>query len=54
LLGGLRACAFKYLSAKGQWLTGWQSQTEGLFPRAVELSIADADGTPIRRVIGVQ
>lgn len=54
LLGGLRSCAFKYLSAKGLWLTGWQSQTEGLFPRAVELSIADADGTPIRRVIGVQ
>lgn len=54
LLGGLRSCAFKYLNAGGQWLTGWQGQTGALLPRAVELSIAVADGTPVRRVMGVQ
>jgi general secretion pathway protein J len=54
LLNGLRSCAFKYLDAGGQWLTGWQAQTANPFPRAVELTIAEADGTPIRRVVGVQ
>jgi len=54
LLGGLRACAFKYLNAGGQWLTGWQAHTGSLLPRAVELSITEADGTPIRRVVRVQ
>ena len=54
LLSGLRSCAFKYLNAGGQWLTGWQPQTGSLLPRAVELAIAEADGTPIRRVVAVQ
>jgi len=54
LLGGLRACAFKYLNAGGQWLTGWQAQAGSLLPRAVELVITEADGTPIRRVMAVQ
>ena len=54
MLAGLGACAFKYLSVKGEWLSVWQSQTTRPFPSAVELSIAQADGTPIRRVIGVQ
>jgi general secretion pathway protein J len=54
LLNGLRSCAFKYLDAGGQWLTVWRAQTGNPFPRAVELTIAEADGTPIRRVLGVQ
>ncbi len=54
LLNGLRSCTFKYLGAGGQWLTGWPAQTRNPFPRAVELTIAEADGTPIRRVVGVQ
>jgi general secretion pathway protein J len=54
LLGGLRACTFKYLDTKGQWLTGWLAQMGSPFPRAVELNIVEADGTPIRRVMGVQ
>ncbi len=54
LLSSLRSCAFKYLDAQGQWLTGWQAQTASLFPRAVELTLADADGVPIRRVLDVQ
>jgi len=54
LLDGLRACAFKYLNAGGQWQTIWQAQTASLLPRAVELSITEADGTPIRRVVRVQ
>lgn len=54
LLSGLRSCAFKYLDAGGQWLAVWQAKTGNPFPRAVELTIAEADGTPIRRVLGVQ
>ncbi len=54
LLDGLRACAFKYLNAGGQWLNVWQAQTGNPLPRAVELTIADAEGTPIRRVLAVQ
>lgn len=54
LLEGLRACAFKYLNAAGQWQTGWQARTGSLLPRAVELTITEADGTPIRRVMAVQ
>ncbi len=54
LLGGLRSCAFKYLNPEGQWLTEWQAQTGSPLPRAVELNIAVADGTPIRRVVAVQ
>ena len=54
LLGGLRSCAFKYLNAGGQWLSAWHVQTGSLLPRAVELVIAEADGTPIRRVVAVQ
>jgi type II secretion system protein J len=54
LLGGLRSCAFKYLNAEGQWLTAWQAQGASLLPRAVELSITEADGTTIRRVVRVQ
>jgi type II secretion system protein J len=54
LLGGLRACAFKYLNAGGEWLSGWQAKSASPLPRAVELDIADADGTPIRRVMTVQ
>lgn len=54
LLSGLRSCTFKYLNADGQWLSGWQPQPNNLVPRAVELNISDADGTPIRRVMGMQ
>lgn len=54
LLDGLRACAFKYLNAEGQWQTVWQAQRVILLPRAVELSITEADGTSIRRVLRVQ
>ncbi|MGO9443599.1 MAG: type II secretion system minor pseudopilin GspJ [Thiobacillaceae bacterium] len=54
LLSGLRACSFQYLNAAGQWLTVWQPQPEEVLPRAAELDIVEADGTPIRRVIGVQ
>jgi len=54
LLKGLRSCMFKYLSPAGQWLSGWQPQIGIPFPRAVELTIAEADGTPIRRVVGMQ
>jgi general secretion pathway protein J len=54
LLSGLRSCAFRYLNAEGQWLSGWHAEAAGMFPRAVELAIAEADGTPIRRVLGVQ
>jgi general secretion pathway protein J len=54
LLGGLRSCAFKYLNAGGQWQTVWQAQTVSPLPRAVELSITEADGTSIRRVLRVQ
>jgi type II secretion system protein J len=54
LLSGLRSCTFKYLNAGGQWLNGWQPQPGNLAPRAVELNISEADGTPIRRVMGVQ
>jgi type II secretion system protein J len=54
LLKGLRSCVFKYLNPGGQWLTAWQPQSGIPFPRAVELTITEADGTPIRRVVGVQ
>jgi general secretion pathway protein J len=54
LLEGLSACAFQYMNELGQWLPTWQPQTGKPFPRAVELSIATADGTPIRRVLRVQ
>ena len=54
LLSGLRACALRYMDAEGQWLNGWQAQSGPAFPRAVELTIIEADGTPIRRVMGVQ
>ncbi|MGA7179380.1 MAG: type II secretion system minor pseudopilin GspJ [Thiobacillaceae bacterium] len=55
LLGGLRSCAFKYLSAGGQqWLAAWLPQTGISFPPAIELTVIEADGTPIRRVVGVQ
>jgi type II secretion system protein J len=54
LLSGLRSCSFQYLNAAGQWLTGWQGKPEEMLPRALELDIVEVDGTPIRRVIGVQ
>jgi len=56
LIEGLRTCAFKYLNAGGQWQTVWQAQAQAvnLLPRAVELNITEADGTPIRRVVRVQ
>jgi general secretion pathway protein J len=54
LLGGLRSCAFKYLDAEGQWQNAWQAQGASLLPRAVELSITEADGVSIRRVLRVQ
>jgi len=54
LLDGLSSCAFRYLDERGQWLPVWLSQTGKPFPRAVELSIGAADGTPIRRVLRVQ
>ena len=54
LLSGLRSCAFKYLNADGQWQTVWPAQKVELLPRAVELSITEADGTSVRRVMRVQ
>lgn len=54
LVNGLRSCALRYLDEQGQWLSGWQSQAVSLLPRAVELSIGEADGTRIRRVLRVQ
>ena len=54
LLRGLRSCAFKYLNADGQWQTAWPVQKVNLLPRAVELSITEADGTAVRRVMRVQ
>jgi type II secretion system protein J len=54
LLSGLRSCAFKYLDAAAQWQAVWQAQTVSPLPRAVELSITDADGTSMRRVVRVQ
>jgi general secretion pathway protein J len=53
LLDGLRSCAFRYLGERGQWTPGWQPVGNSL-PRAIELSIGEADGTPIRRVLRVQ
>jgi general secretion pathway protein J len=54
LLGGLRSCAFRFLDANNQWLPGWPVRALNLMPRAVELRIAEADGTPLRRVLRVQ
>jgi general secretion pathway protein J len=54
LLAGLRSCTFRYLDAKGQWLDVWRPNVGNPLPRAVELNIGEADGTPIRRVLRVQ
>lgn len=54
LLAGLQTCAFRYLDAKGTWLTGWLASGAQPLPRAVELNFVEADGTPIRRVWRVQ
>jgi general secretion pathway protein J len=54
LLAGLQACVFKYLNVNGQWLNVWLPQLQYPFPRAVEIDITTADGTPIRRIMGVQ
>lgn len=54
LLEGLRSCAFRYLDRDGLWRAVWQSQVAQPLPRAVELSLGEADGTLIRRVLRVQ
>jgi len=54
LVGGLRSCTFKYMNTGGQWLSVWQAQTGRLLPRALELTVTESDGTPIRRVFAVQ
>lgn len=54
LLEGLRTCAFRYMAAGGAWLTAWQSPSASQLPRAVELSIEEADGTALRRVMALQ
>jgi general secretion pathway protein J len=54
LLGGLRSCAFRFLDPNGQWLTGWPASTAHPLPRAIELDIAEANGTPLQRVMRVQ
>jgi general secretion pathway protein J len=54
LLDSLRSCAIRYLGEGGQWLAVWQQRTGNSLPRAVELSIGDADGAVIRRVWRVQ
>jgi general secretion pathway protein J len=54
LLKGLQSCAFKYLNERGEWLPVWLPQKNQPLPRAVELDLVAADGTPIRRVWRVQ
>jgi general secretion pathway protein J len=54
LLKGLHSCAFQYMDPHGQWLAMWQPQAAIPFPRAVELTLTEADGAPIRRVVAVQ
>lgn len=54
LLKGLSACSFKYMGSAGEWLGVWLPQARQRLPRAVELSLVEAGGTPVRRVWRVQ
>ncbi len=54
LLAGLGTCTFRYLDSFGKWVSAWQPLNGHILPRAVELNINTAQGTPLRRVFHVQ
>jgi general secretion pathway protein J len=54
LLQGLSVCAFRYMNLTGEWLPTWLPQAKQPLPLAVELSLVEASGMPIRRVWRVQ
>ena len=54
LLQGLGGCSFRYMGLNGEWLAAWLPQAGQLLPRAVELNLVEAGGTPVRRVWRLQ
>lgn len=54
LLKDLSACSFRYMGINGEWLNAWLPQARQPLPKAVELNLVEAGGTPLRRVWRVQ
>jgi len=48
LVKGLSVCGFQYLDHDGKWLPLWVAVNR--LPQALEIDIAEADASPIRRV----